>query len=40
MTEDSVSLPGSRKEAGKLACESAFIRDIIPEELIRKYMKK
>ena len=38
--EDGVqSLPGSRKEAGKLAGESDFVRSIIPGGLLVKYMK-
>ena len=30
-------LPGSRKEAGMIAGESAFVRGILPEEIIRVY---
>ena len=33
-------LPSSRKEAAKLAQKSAFVRDIIPEEIIRSYCGK
>ena len=32
-------LPGSRKEAGSLACRSDFVRSIIPEEIIKRYTK-
>ena len=32
-------LPGSRKEAGNLARESAFVRNIIPEGVLREYTK-
>ena len=31
------ALPGSRKEAIKLALDSDFIRSLVPEELIREY---
>ncbi|MBQ9885536.1 MAG: glutamine synthetase [Lachnospiraceae bacterium] len=34
---DIASLPGSRKEAGKLAMESEFINSIIPDDIIREY---
>ena len=30
-------LPLSRREAGKLAKESTFIREIIPDEIIKEY---
>ena len=30
-------LPGSRKEAGKLAAESMFVKSIIPEGILRVY---
>ena len=36
---ESLPLPGSRREAGKLAMESEFVQRIIPEGLIRKYIK-
>ena len=39
MDEHSLPLPGSRKEAGKLAEESEFVRSIIPEGLLRKYIR-
>nr|MCR5160647.1 glutamine synthetase [Lachnospiraceae bacterium] len=39
MDEASAYLPGSRKEAGGIAAKSAFIRDIIPEGVLRKYTK-
>ena len=37
MAEDSPLLPASRKEAGKLALMSSFVKEIIPEEIIREY---
>ena len=37
-TDGSQPLPGSRKEAGKLARESAFVKSVIPEGLLRKYI--
>ncbi len=37
MDGDSLRLPASRKEAAELAAASGFIRDIIPEEIIRIY---
>ena len=39
MDENGALLPGSRKEAAKLAKESPFIREIVPEELIRTYAR-
>lgn len=39
MDEASAYLPGSRKEAGGIAAKSAFIRNIIPEGVLRKYTK-
>ncbi len=39
MNESGQTLPASRKEAGKLACSSEFVKSIIPEGLIRKYVK-
>ena len=36
---DIASLPGSRKEAGKLAMESEFINSIIPDDIIREYTR-
>ena len=38
MGEGGQPLPGSRKEAGKLASESDFVKSIIPEGLLRKYV--
>ena len=39
MDENGLLLPGSKKEAGKLAKESEFVRGIVPEELIRTYIR-
>ncbi len=39
MSEDSRLLPGSLKEAGQIARESAFIQGILPAELIEQYSK-
>ena len=39
MDENGVLLPASRKEAGKIARDSDFIKNIIPEEIIREYTK-
>ena len=38
-TESAASLPGSKKEAGKLAKASDFVKSILPEELIKAYTK-
>ncbi|MCR4586735.1 MAG: glutamine synthetase family protein [Lachnospiraceae bacterium] len=37
MDEKGALLPGSRKEAAKLAYESDFVKEYIPEEVIRSY---
>ena len=37
MDEDAALLPTSKKEAGKIACHSEFIKSIIPEGIIREY---
>ena len=37
--EGALLLPASRKEAGKLARESDFVKSIIPEEIIQEYTK-
>ncbi len=37
-TEGGLLLPGSRKEAGALAGASEFIREIIPEGILREYI--
>lgn len=37
MDEDAALLPGSKKEAGKIAGHSEFIKSIIPEGIIREY---
>ncbi|MCR5356480.1 MAG: glutamine synthetase family protein [Lachnospiraceae bacterium] len=39
MDEKSVLLPGSRREAVKLATESDFVKEIVPEAIIRNYTK-
>ena len=33
-------LPSSRKEAGKIAKESGFVRSIVPEEILRVYLSQ
>jgi len=37
--EDGVFLPGSRKEAAKIAADSDFVRKYVPESIIREYTK-
>ena len=37
LDENAQALPGSKKEAGKLAMESEFIRKIVPAEIIKTY---
>ncbi|MCR5118386.1 MAG: glutamine synthetase family protein [Lachnospiraceae bacterium] len=39
MDEKGASLPGSRKEAAKLALESDFVKEYVPEEIISSYTK-
>ncbi len=39
MTEGAAFLPGSRREAGKLARESEFVKSIVPEGIIKEYTK-
>lgn len=39
MDENALLLPTSKKEAGKLASESSFIRGIVPKEIIKEYLK-
>ena len=39
MADEGQLLPGSRKEAGKLAMASDFVKEIIPEEIIREYTR-
>ena len=39
MAEEGQLLPGSRKEAGKLAMASEFVKEIIPEAIIREYTR-
>ncbi len=39
MSEEALLLPGSRKEAGKLAVKSEFVKAIVPEGIIREYTK-
>lgn len=39
MAESAELLPGSRREAGGLAGKSEFVREIIPEGIIREYTK-
>ena len=38
MSENAPFLPGSRKEAGKIALASSFIRDIVPDGVIKEYV--
>ena len=40
MSEDSLPLPRSRKEAVKIAGESSFVKQIIPESLLWEYLRK
>ncbi|MBR2529266.1 MAG: glutamine synthetase [Blautia sp.] len=37
MADKGALLPGSKREAGKLARESGFVREIIPEEILKEY---
>ena len=39
MAEDGQLLPGSRKEAGKLAMASSFVKELIPEAIIQEYTR-
>ena len=39
MGEEALLLPASRKEAGKLALTSTFVRNIVPEGIIAEYTK-
>ena len=39
MTENAALLPGSRREAAQLALNSAFVRSIVPEGIIKEYTK-
>ena len=39
MDEKGPLLPGSLKEARRLASESGFVREIVPEGILRKYTK-
>jgi hypothetical protein len=39
MDEEAAMLPGSKKEAGSIAKNSDFIKGVVPEELIRKYVQ-
>lgn len=36
--EQGAALPGSRKEAGKLALESGLVSRVIPEEILKEYL--
>ena len=36
---DGILLPSSRKEAAKLAGKSEFVHAVVPEELIREYIR-
>ena len=40
MSENSQPLPRSRKEAVKIAAESEFVKQVIPECLLREYLRK
>ena len=37
MSQSNSLLPGSRKEAAKIARESAFVKEILPEEILKEY---
>lgn len=39
MKEDGMELPGSRKEAAKLALSGDFVRSVLPERIIKEYTK-
>ncbi len=39
MDENGLHLPSSLKEAGRLASESAFVREIVPEGILSRYVK-
>lgn len=39
MKEDGMELPGSRKEAAKLALSGDFVRSVLPDRIIREYTK-
>ena len=39
MMEDDILLPGSKKEAAKLAMESEFVKTVIPQEIIHAYAR-
>ena len=38
MSQNADMLPSSRKEAGKLAMGSRFVRSIIPDEILHAYL--
>ncbi|MCR4922609.1 MAG: glutamine synthetase family protein [Lachnospiraceae bacterium] len=38
MSDEAMFLPGSKKEAAKLAIKSDFVKRIVPEEIIRTYV--
>ncbi|MCR4692088.1 MAG: glutamine synthetase family protein [Lachnospiraceae bacterium] len=40
MDQNAESLPGSKKEACKLAMQSEFVKSIVPEGIIREYTKQ
>ncbi|MBR2256382.1 MAG: glutamine synthetase [Blautia sp.] len=40
MDSEALSLPGSRKEAAGIAAKSNFVRNIVPEGIIKEYTKK
>ena len=35
---EAIMLPASRKEAAELARQSSFVRDIVPEGILREYV--
>ncbi len=39
MDTEAIMLPGSRKEAGKLAANSEFVKNFVPEGIVREYTK-
>ena len=40
MTQNAALLPASRKEAGEIAMNSAFVRQLVPEEILRVYCSR
>ncbi|MBR1441237.1 MAG: hypothetical protein IJ589_08435 [Lachnospiraceae bacterium] len=38
MAGNEAYLPGSRKEAAKVAAESSFVKEIVPEGILKEYL--